>query len=80
MDYTIKRGTLVRTGVITVVADAEDSAGTFNFVDDYTENELIDVPLSASDTSLSGGNIVISYNSATTGTDATIYYSITYLG
>lgn len=79
MNYTIKRGTLVRTGLITVVADAEDSAGDFSFIDDYTENNTLDVTLNASDTSVSGGNIVISWSTENTGVDANIYYSITHL-
>jgi hypothetical protein len=79
MNYTIKRGTLVRTGLITVVADAEDSAGDFSFIDDYTENNTTDVTLNASDTAVSGGNIVISWSTANTGVDANIYYSITHL-
>jgi hypothetical protein len=79
MNYTIKRGTLVRTGLLTVVADAEDSAGDFSFIDDFTENNTLDVTLNASDTSVSGGNIVISWSTANTGVDANIYYSITHL-
>jgi len=79
MNYTIKRGTLVRTGILTVVADAEDSAGDFSYSDDYTENNITDVTLSAADTAVSGGNIVISWSTANTGIDANIYYSITHL-
>lgn len=79
MNYTIKRGTLYRTGLITIVADAEDSAGDFSYTDEFVENNTLDVTLSASDTAVSGGNIVISWATANTGTDATIYYSITHL-
>lgn len=79
MDYTIKRNTLVRTGTITIVADAEDSAGDFSYTDDFTENNRTGVLLSASDTSISGGNIVISWSTDDTGNNATIYYSITHL-
>ena len=79
MDYTIKRGTLYRTGTITVVADAEDSAGDFSFIDDYVENNNLDVTLNAVDTSVTGGNLVIQWSTDNTGVDATIYYSITNL-
>lgn len=79
MDYTIKRGSLYRTGTMTVVADAEDSAGDFSWCDDYVENNNIDITLSAVDTSISGGNLVIQWATANTGVAATIYYSITNL-
>lgn len=79
MDYTIKRSTLVRTGTLTIVADAEDSAGDFSYTDDFTENNQTGVTLSAADTSVSGGNIAISWSTDNTGVNATIYYSITHL-
>lgn len=78
MDYTIIRDTAVRTGTMTVVCNAEDSLGDFSYSDDYQENVVTDVTLSASESSL-GGTITVSYTAETTGADGTIYYSLTNL-
>jgi len=78
MDYTIIRASAVRTGTMTVVCNAEDSLGDFSYSDDYQENVLTDVTLSASESSL-GGTITVSYTAEGTGADGTIYYSLTNL-
>lgn len=78
MDYTIVRGTTVRTGTMTVVANAEDSLGDFSYSDDFQENSTTDVTLSASETTL-GGTITVSYTATNTGASGTIYYSLTNL-
>lgn len=78
MDYTIVRATTVRTGTMTVVCNAEDSLGDFSYSDDYQENSTTDVTLTASETSL-GGTITVSYTAGATGSDGTIYYSLTNL-
>lgn len=78
MDYTIIRATAVRTGTMTVVCNAEDSLGDFSYSDDYQENIVTDITLSASESTL-GGTITVSYTAETTGGDGTIYYSLTNL-
>lgn len=78
MDYTIIRDTAVRTGTMTVVANAEDSTGDFSYSDDYQENNTTDITLIASEASLAG-SIVVSYTSGNTGSDGTFYYSLTHL-
>jgi hypothetical protein len=78
MDYTIVRDTTVRTGTMTVVANAEDSVGDFSYSDDFQENNTTDVTLSASESTL-GGTITVSYTAGNTGANGTIYYSLTNL-
>lgn len=78
MDYTIVRSTTVRTGTMTVVANAEDSLGDFSYSDDYQENGTTDITLSASESTL-GGTIVVSYTASNTGVDGALYYSLTHL-
>lgn len=78
MDYTIVRASAVRTGTMTVVCNAEDSLGDFSYSDDYQENVLTDVTLTASESQL-GGIVTVSYTAETTGADGTIYYSLTNL-
>lgn len=78
MDYTIIRDTAVRTGTMTVVANAEDSTGDFSYSDDYQENNTTDITLVASEASLAG-SIVVSYTAGNTGSNGTFYYSLTHL-
>ena len=81
MNYTIYRQTTgtkaVRTGTMVVIAGGDDSAGEgLVYTDDYTENENTDVVLNATE---SGNVVTVSYSAAATGSDGTIYYSITHL-
>lgn len=78
MDYTIIRNAAVRTGTMTIVANAEDSTGDFSYSDDYQENNTTDITLTASEATLAG-SIVVSYNAGNTGSDGTFYYSLTHL-
>jgi len=78
MDYTITRETSARTGTITVVNDADDSAGDgLSFTDDYVENSDTDVILSVTDV---GGTMTVLYSSSAVRAAGTIYYSLTHLG
>lgn len=75
MDYTIIRGTTVRTGSFITVSAA---TGSFSYTDDYTENASTGITLTATEAS-AGGDITVSYSSTSTGSDGTIDYSITHL-
>ena len=79
MDYTITRETSVRTGTLTVVNDADDSAGDgLSYTDDYVENSDPDITLSVSD---SGAVMTVQYTaSGAPRGNGTIYYSLTHLG
>ena len=78
MDYTITRETSARTGTITVVNDADDSAGDgLSYTDDYVENSDTDVILSVTDV---GGTMTVLYSSSAVRAAGTIYYSLTHLG
>lgn len=78
MDYTIVRSTTVRTGTMTVVANAEDSLGDFSYSDDFQENGTTDITLTAAESTL-GGTITVSYTAGNTGVDGALYYSLTHL-
>jgi hypothetical protein len=73
MDYTITRSANVRTGTITVV-----KGPTFTYTDDYVENAVTGITLTASEAS-PGGNITMAYASSSTGSSGQISYSITHL-
>jgi hypothetical protein len=78
MDYTITRETSARTGTMTIVNDADDSAGDgFSYTDDYVENSDTDVTLSVTDV---GGTMTVLYSSSAVRAAGTIYYSLTHLG
>lgn len=71
IDYTITRGSAIRTGRITIV-----SGTTFSFNDDYSENTATGITLSASEAS---SLVTVSYTSTNTGTAGIIVYSVNYL-
>jgi hypothetical protein len=71
INYTITRGSTVRTGQLTIV-----SGTTFSFTDDYAENAATGVTLSATE---SAGIITISYSTTNTGVSGFITYSIQHL-
>jgi hypothetical protein len=78
MNYTIVRETSVRTGVMTIVNDADDSAGDgLSYTDDYVQNSDPDVSLSVTD---SGSVITVQYTASSGRGNGKIYYSLTHLG
>ena len=81
MEYTIYRLTAgskaIRTGVLTVVAGGDDSAGEgIVYNDEFSENEGTDVTLLVTESS---NVITVAYDSQNTGYNGTIYYSVTHL-
>ena len=78
MDYTITVETSARTGTLTVVNDADDSAGDgLSYTDDYVQNSDTDVTLSVTDV---GGTMTVLYSSSGARAAGKIYYSLTHLG
>lgn len=78
MDYTINLETSVRTGTLTVVNDADDSAGDgLSYTDDYVQNSDTDVTLTVTDV---GSVMTVSYSSSGARAAGKIYYSLTHLG
>jgi len=78
MDYTITVETSARTGTITVVNDADDSAGDgLSYVDDFVQNSDTDVTLAVTDVA---GTMTVRYSSSAVRAAGTIYYSLTHLG
>ena len=75
MDYTISRGTSFRTGSMLVV---NGTVSGFTYTDDYVENAITGVTLTATEAS-PGGNITVAYATTSTGAAGTIAYSITHL-
>ena len=81
MQYTIYRLTqgtkAVRTGVLTVVAGGDDSAGEgIVWSDDYMENEDTGVTLEVTEAS---DVITVAYSTNSSGFTGTIFYSLTHL-
>ena len=78
MDYTITVETSARTGTMTVVNDADDSAGDgLSYTDDYVQNSDTDITLTVTDV---GGTMSVLYSSSATRAAGKIYYSLTHLG
>jgi hypothetical protein len=78
MDYTITVETSARTGTLTVVNDADDSAGDgLSYVDDFVQNSDTDVTLSVTDVA---GTMTVRYSSSGARAAGVIYYSLTHLG
>ena len=78
MDYTITVETSARTGTLTVVNDADDSAGDgLSYVDDYVQNSDTDIVLQVTDV---GTTITVKYSSSASRAAGVIYYSLTHLG
>jgi len=73
LDYTITRGSNVRHGKLTV-----RNASTPVYSDDYAENAGTGVVLSVANTT--GTTYALQYTTTSTGTDATLTYSLTQLG
>jgi hypothetical protein len=78
MEYTITRETSVRTGTITVVNDADDSAGDgLSYTDDFVQNSDTDITLAVTDV---GSTMSMLYTSSAGRAAGKIYYSLTHLG
>jgi len=75
VDYTITRDIFARTGQLTVVYG---SGGGFGYTDEYSENGVTGITLSAAEAS-AGGNITVSYSSTNSGYAGNIKYSVTHL-
>jgi hypothetical protein len=71
IDYTISRGTSLRSGSLIIAGDPG-----LTWSDDFTENAGTGITLSASQ-SISG--ILVSYTASSTGTNGNIRYSISHL-
>lgn len=77
MDYSIARDDYRRRGTILAVKGTGTTTTGFTYTDDYTENGSTGITLNVIGT---GGNIAIQYDSTSTGSDATIRYSISHFG
>lgn len=78
MEYTLVRETSVRTGTITVVNDADDSAGDgFSYTDDFVQNSDTDVVLTATDVA---ATMSVVYTASAGRGNGVLYYSVTHLG
>lgn len=74
IDYTIVRVNSIRHGTMTVAS--ESGANPLNYSDDWVENASTGITLSASETS---GTVTVAYTASSTGSDATLTFSITHL-
>lgn len=78
MEYTITVETSVRTGTLTVVNDADDSAGDgLSYTDDFVQNSDTDVILEVTDV---GSTMSVKYTTSGARAAGKIYYSLTHLG
>jgi hypothetical protein len=78
MDYTITVETSVRTGTLTIVNDADDSAGDgLSYTDDFVQNSDTDITLAVTDV---GSTMTVVYTSSGVRAAGKIYYSLTHLG
>jgi hypothetical protein len=78
MEYTITRETSVRTGTMTIVNDADDSAGDgLSYTDDFVQNSDPDVILEVTDV---GSTMSVKYTTNAARAAGKIYYSLTHLG
>jgi hypothetical protein len=71
LDYTITRATAVRTGTLVAILGA-----SLIYTDDFSESASTGVTLSVTNV---GNEIVVNYATTSTGTNASIDYSINYL-
>ena len=77
MDYSIARADFRRRGTIIAVKGTSTTTTGFVFTDDFSENGSTGITLDVIGT---GGNILVQYTSTSTGSNATIKYSIVNLG
>lgn len=77
INYTVTRGTAYRTGTIMVAASTTDSTGDITYNEDFVENSATGVSFNFTESA----NIVsFNYTTTSTGTNATLSYSINYFG
>jgi hypothetical protein len=76
IDYTITRLTTTRTGYFTIVASTDGTGGNLVYNDEGYQNTSTGVTLTATET---GSVITWKYTTTNTGSDATLYYSVTLL-
>ena len=76
LDYTIVRGSAVRTGTWTVVASTDGTGGSLQQTDSGSQNSSTGVTLSFTET---GSVISFQYTTTSTGSTAELHYSITHL-
>lgn len=77
VDYTLERNLAIRHGSMIVVAkDVGDSSQTYKYTEDYTEDDPTGITLAATQ---SGNAISMIYSSTSTGSSATLTYSIAHL-
>jgi hypothetical protein len=76
IDYTLVRGTAVRTGTYTIVCGTDASGTNLQGVDDGVQNSASGVTFIVSETS---SVISWTYTTTNTGANGTIYYSVTKL-
>lgn len=77
MDYSIARADYRRRGTIVAVKGTGSTTTGFTYTDDYMENGSTGITLNVV---ASSGDIVVQYDSTSTGSDATIKYSISHFG
>jgi hypothetical protein len=75
-DYTLVRGTAIRTGTYTVVAGTDSTGTGIQGVDDGVQNSVPGVAFTQSE---SGSIVTVKYTTTSTGIDGIIHYSITKL-
>jgi hypothetical protein len=71
VNYTFKRGTAYRTGVLTVVSDP-----SIIYSEDYTENVATGLTFSAVQ---AGSTVTVRYSTTSTGTGGSLTYNIEHL-
>jgi hypothetical protein len=71
VNYTFKRGTAYRTGVLTVVSDP-----SITYSEDYTENTATGLTFSAVQ---AGSTVTVRYSTTSTGTGGSLTYNIEHL-
>jgi len=74
MNYTFVRGTIYRTGVLTVAAGS--GSGGLSYTDDYTENAGSGLTLTVTQ---SVNTVIVSYTTSSTGQSGQITYNIEHL-
>ena len=77
INYTVTRGTAYRTGTIMVAASTVDSTGDITYSEDFVENSNTGVSLGFTE---AADIISFNYTTTSTGSDASLSYSINYFG
>jgi hypothetical protein len=77
LDYTITRDVSIRTGRLTVAAQAsDDSSLTLSYADDYNQNLDTGITLAVVQ---SGDTVTVRYTSSSTGNTGTMTFSVAHL-